>query len=93
MRPRDWLIIQTSQRIKMQITETFDITFKYQKENDTFRFEGVTENGKAALTEFFGWNCIAIECASTDGTAKDMANDLEGYNDIRVLDLRTVEAK
>ena len=48
---------------------------------------------KAALTEFFGWNCIAIECLSTDACAKDLANDLEGYNDIRVLDLRTVEAK
>ena len=77
----------------MQITQTFDITFKYQKENNTFRFEGVTENGKAALTEFFGWNCIAIECLSTDGCAKDLANDLEGYNDIRVLELRTVEVK
>ena len=54
----------------MKITTTYDITFKYKKENDTFRFEGVTSNGKSALTEFFGWNCIAFEIAIWDNILK-----------------------
>lgn len=73
--------------MKITTTKTYDITFKYQKENDTFRFEGVTEKGKNALTKFFGWNCIAFEMEADkgyfpDGTPKDLARDLEGENDI-----------
>tara|TARA_Y100000361_G_C10940688_1_gene228592 strand:+ start:72 stop:317 length:246 start_codon:yes stop_codon:yes gene_type:complete len=80
----------------MKVTTTYDITFDYKQENDTFRFEGVTSNGRSAITEFFGWNCIAFEIQAdkgylADGTAKDLANDLEGYIDIKVLDLRTLE--
>ena len=73
--------------MKITTTKTYDITYKYQKKNDTFRFEGVTPNGRSAITEFFGWNCIAFEIEADkgyfpDSTAKDLARDLEGYNDI-----------
>ena len=30
----------------MKVTTTYDITFDYKQENDTFRFEGVTSNGR-----------------------------------------------
>jgi len=100
MRSRDRLIIQTSQTIKMQITQitTYDITLEYQEKNDSFRFEGVTDKGCEALTGFFGWNTIAVEIKAdkgyfSDSTAQDLLSDIEGDHGVKVIDLDTVEAK
>ena len=45
----------------MQITQTFDITRKYQKHNDKIRFEAVTEKGIKALDGMFGWNIMRLK--------------------------------
>ena len=63
----------------MQITQTFDITRKYQKHNDQNSFEGVTEKGIKALDGMFGWNITAIEINGSGYTLLiDLARDLEG---------------
>jgi hypothetical protein len=77
----------------MQITQTFDITRKYQKHNDKIRFEAVTEKGIKALDGMFGWNITAIEINGSGYVAQDLARDLEGDYEVKVLDLATVEAK
>ena len=77
----------------MQITQTFDITRKYQKHNDKIRLAAVTLKGAIALDGMFGWNITAIEINGSDYDAQDLARDLEGDYDVKVLDLVTVEAK
>ena len=71
----------------MQITQTFDITRKYQKHNDKIRFAAVTEKGAKALDDMFGWNITAIEINGSDYLAQDLAMDLEGDHNVKVLDL------
>lgn len=77
----------------MQITQTFDITRKYQKQNDKIRFAAVTSKGAKALDGMFGWNITAIEINGSDYDAQDLARDLEGDYEVKVLDLDTVECK
>ena len=76
----------------MQITQTFDITRKYQKHNDKIRFAAVTYKGARALDCMFGWNITAIEINGSDYDAQDLTRDLEGDYEVKVLDLSTVEA-
>ena len=76
----------------MKLTQTFDITRKYQKENDKIRFEAVTAKGIKAFDDFFGWKITAVEIAGNDYLAQDLAMDLEGsMMEPKVLDLDTVE--
>ena len=77
----------------MQITQTFDITRKYQKQNDKIRFAAVSLKGAKALDGMFGWNITAIEINGSDYDAQDLARDLEGDYEVKVLDLNTVECK
>ena len=73
--------------MKITQTQTFDITRKYQKENDKIRFAAVTEKGAKALNDMFGWNITAIEINGSDYLAQDLAMDLEGDHGVKVLDL------
>tara|TARA_R100000734_G_C3211284_1_gene26309 strand:+ start:209 stop:463 length:255 start_codon:yes stop_codon:yes gene_type:complete len=84
--------------MKITQTTTYDITLEYQEKNNSYRFEGVTDEGYKALTGFFGWNTIAVEIKAdngyfSDSTAQDLLSDIEGDHGVKVIDLDTVEAK
>ena len=57
--------------MKITQTTTYDITLEYQEKNNSYRFEGVTDEGYEALTGFFGWNTIAVEIKADNGYFSD----------------------